>query len=163
MGRIEDCVTHGGAVIFVQASRHLGRGMERAGHCIFPRHGGLSKDPLKNALRIFEDLRCRAETAKGVARRFANTGRHAYRADIRRHNPRCSNRQSPTVSVDRRKACLCRQDSTHTYSGTIKCTNAVSATAVATSATCSIGGLPVGLTVGVCSAAPPATVAPSAP
>ena len=45
------------------------------------------------------------------------------------------------------------------YSGTIKCTNSVSATASAISATCSVSGLPPGVTVGTCTPAPPATVA----
>jgi len=45
------------------------------------------------------------------------------------------------------------------YSGTIKCANSAAATASATSATCTVSGLPAGLTLGACSPAPPTTVA----
>jgi outer membrane autotransporter protein len=48
------------------------------------------------------------------------------------------------------------------YSGTIKCTNSAGATASAASATCSVSGLPAGLTLGACSPVPPATVAAGA-
>jgi hypothetical protein len=41
------------------------------------------------------------------------------------------------------------------YSGTIKCANSAAATASATSATCTVSGLPAGLTLGACSPAPP--------
>ncbi|MBP8295829.1 MAG: hypothetical protein KAX84_06950 [Burkholderiales bacterium] len=46
------------------------------------------------------------------------------------------------------------------YAGTILCTNGALATAPATNATCSVGGLPAGVTLGACSPAPPATLAP---
>jgi len=48
------------------------------------------------------------------------------------------------------------------YSGTIKCTNSAGATASAASATCSVSGLPAGLSLGACSPVPPATVAAGA-
>ena len=48
------------------------------------------------------------------------------------------------------------------YSGTIKCTNSATATASAAAATCSISGLPAGVTVGTCTPTPPATVAAGA-
>ena len=48
------------------------------------------------------------------------------------------------------------------YSGTIKCTNSAAATASATNGTCSVSGLPAGLTLGACSPVPPATVAAGA-
>ena len=48
------------------------------------------------------------------------------------------------------------------YSGTIKCTNNAFASASATSATCSITGLPAGVTAGTCTPVPPATVAAGA-
>ncbi len=48
------------------------------------------------------------------------------------------------------------------YSGTVKCTNSATATASATAATCTVSGLPPGVTVGVCTPTPPATVAAGA-
>ncbi len=45
------------------------------------------------------------------------------------------------------------------YTGTILCTNSGTATASATAATCTISGLPAGVTVGACTPVPPATVA----
>jgi large repetitive protein len=48
------------------------------------------------------------------------------------------------------------------YSGTVKCTNSVSATASAIAATCSVNGLPAGVTVGACTPSTPATVAAGA-
>jgi len=48
------------------------------------------------------------------------------------------------------------------YTGTIRCTNSATATASATAATCSVSGLPAGVTVGACTPVPPATVAAGA-
>ena len=48
------------------------------------------------------------------------------------------------------------------YSGTLKCTNSATATASATAATCSVSGLPPGVTIGTCTPTPPATVAAGA-
>ena len=48
------------------------------------------------------------------------------------------------------------------YNGTLLCTNASTATAGATNATCAISGLPAGVTVGTCTPVPPTTLAAGA-
>ncbi len=48
------------------------------------------------------------------------------------------------------------------YAGTILCRNSATATASATAASCSVSGLPAGVTVGACTPVPPATVAAGA-
>ena len=48
------------------------------------------------------------------------------------------------------------------YNGTIRCTNSAAVTLSATGATCSVSGLPAGISVGACTPASPATLAPGA-
>jgi uncharacterized repeat protein (TIGR01451 family) len=48
------------------------------------------------------------------------------------------------------------------YTGTILCTNNAAATASATNASCTVGALPAGLTLGACTPTPPATIAAGA-